>query len=874
MNGPVASIAARLGLRAPQRRALEILDRIVALTPLRKDTDAGAALAAIRSAYPDVADFERAFPSVCFALATGVGKTRLMGAFISYLHLGHGVKNFFVLAPNLTIYNKLIGDFTPGGVKYVFRGIAEFAAAPPVIVTGETWDRPLGDPFPVRINIFNIAKINIEIRDGRRQRIRGFREEIGESYFDWLAGLDDLVLVMDESHRYRGSAGTRAINDLKPVLGLELTATPFVESPRGPVPFRNVVYSYPLARALEDGFVKTPAVVTRRDFEPARVSAEALERLKLEDGVGLHETVKASLDLYARETGRKRVKPFVLIVARDTAHAAALMTWIRSEAFFGGRYEAKVIQVDSSRTGPAEDEMIERLLRVEDVNEPTEIVIHVNMLKEGWDVTNLYTIIPLRAANARTLIEQSIGRGLRLPYGVRTGVTAVDRLNIVAHDRFREIVDETSRADSPIRLQALELDPGSLAERTVTVVSEPRLATALRLSATDPQDVEAVLEVIRQYETQPETLPDLRYLHDPAVQASILRDAEHGYRAGRATDPPPDLGEVVRRVAGLVAEHSISIPQFARIPAGTRRSGFRLFTLDLAPFNYQPPSEELWLEHLRTLKREVVRLGVPEPRGASDPEDDLVSGLIDFDDVAYEEQADLLYDLAHQVVDHLRTRMSPEAAGRIIRFHRKEIASLVHRQMLAHVWQDDDAAFDMVVTRGFTGLRPSAFAAPAGEAPLDFRTSPPDKAGIARRLFGGFDRCLYPVQKFHSDPERLLAVILDREALKWFRPAKGQFRITYRCEGEESEYQPDFVAEIADRILMIEVKAANQMGDGVVLAKRGAAVAWCGHATGHALRHGAKPWTYVLAPHDAVASNMTLGGLVQRFAVRAATAAP
>lgn len=874
MNGPVASIAARLGLRAPQRRALEILDRIVALTALRKDTDGGAALAAIRSEFPDVADFERAFPSLCFALATGVGKTRLMGAFISYLHLGHGVKNFFVLAPNLTIYNKLIGDFTPGGVKYVFRGIAEFAATPPIIVTGETWDRPLGDPFPVRINIFNIAKINIEIRDGRRPRIRGFREEIGESYFDWLAGLDDLVLVMDESHRYRGSAGTRAINDLKPVLGLELTATPFVESPRGPVPFRNVVYSYPLARAMEDGFVKDPVVVTRQDFDPAGMPAGALERLKLEDGLRLHETIKVSLDVHARETGDPLVKPFVLVIARDTEHARALMTLISSGDFFGGQYDGKAIQVDSSRTGAAEDEMIGRLLRVEEASEPTEIVVHVNMLKEGWDVTNLYTIVPLRAANARTLVEQSIGRGLRLPYGRRTGVPAIDQLNIVAHDRFKEIVDETNQPDSPVRLRKLQLDPVALAQRTTTVVVEPRLVATLRLVGSDARAVEAVHWGIRQHETQPDRVPDLRYLQEPAVQASILREAEHAYQPGTSADTAPDLGEIVRRVAGLVAEHGISIPQFARIPAGTRRSGFRLFTLDLTPFNYQPPSEELWLEHLRTLKREVVRLGVPEPRGASDPEDDLVSGLIDFDDVAYEHQADLLYDLARQVVDHLGSRMPAENISRVVRLHQKAIATLVHRQMEQHAWREPDAAFDVVVTRGFTGLRPSAFAAPAGEAPLDFRSSPPDKAGIARRLFGGFDRCLYPLQKFHSDPERLLAMILDRDALKWFRPAKGQFRITYRCEGEESEYQPDFVAEIPDRILMIEVKAANQMGHGVVLAKRDAAVAWCGHATGHALRHGAKPWTYVLAPHDAVASNMTLGGLVQRFAVRAATAAP
>jgi type III restriction enzyme len=108
--------------------------------------------------------------------------------------------------------------------------------------------------------------------------------------------------------------------------------------------------------------------------------------------------------------------------------------------FFDGRYKTKVIQVDSSKTGAEEDQMIEDLLKVEHTDEPTEIVIHVNMLKEGWDVTNLYTIVPLRAANARTLIEQSIGRGLRLPYGKRTGVNSVDRLNIIAHDKFQEIV--------------------------------------------------------------------------------------------------------------------------------------------------------------------------------------------------------------------------------------------------------------------------------------------------------------------------------------------------------------------------------------------------------------------------------------------------
>jgi type III restriction enzyme len=101
------------------------------------------------------------------------------------------------------------------------------------------------------------------------------------------------------------------------------------------------------------------------------------------------------------------------------------------------------------------------------------------MLKEGWDVTNLYTIIPLRAANARTLIEQSIGRGLRLPYGRRTGVTAVDRLNIVAHDKFQEIIDDANRPDSVIRLAKTILDSPDDHQKLVTVICQPNVVGLL-----------------------------------------------------------------------------------------------------------------------------------------------------------------------------------------------------------------------------------------------------------------------------------------------------------------------------------------------------------------------------------------------------------
>lgn len=157
MNRHVNAIAGRLSLRPPQRKSLEILQRITEISPPVKGADRQAALDVIRSEFPSLTDFEREFPSVCFALATGVGKTRLMGAFVSYLHLAHGFKNFFVLAPNLTIYNKLIADFSPGTAKYVFKGIAEFAVDAPAIITGETYEGMAG-PLLERLTIFQVSR--------------------------------------------------------------------------------------------------------------------------------------------------------------------------------------------------------------------------------------------------------------------------------------------------------------------------------------------------------------------------------------------------------------------------------------------------------------------------------------------------------------------------------------------------------------------------------------------------------------------------------------------------------------------------------------------------------------------------------------------
>ena len=867
-------INGRLSLRPPQAESLARLRQALTAAPemLQKKRDVAAVLAKLQAVFPDLRDFEREFPSLCFALATGVGKTRLMGAFIAYLHLTHGISNFFVLAPNLTIYNKLIADFTPNTPKYVFKGISEFSLNRPIVITGDTYENegaaltdslPQGFLHDIRINVFNISKINSEVRGGKEPRIKRMREVLGDSYFNYLANLPDLVLLMDESHRYRAQAGMRAINELNPLFGLELTATPFTESHKGPVAFQNVVMHYPLAQAMHDGFVKMPAAVTQRDFNARNYTPAEIEKIKLEDGVRLHENTKAELQTYAHTNDVAVIKPFMLVIARDTTHAAQLLALLESGDFYGGRYKGKVIQVDSSKSGKEEEEMISRLLAVESVDEPTEIVIHVNMLKEGWDVTNLYTIVPLRAANARTLIEQSIGRGLRLPYGKRTGVEAVDLLSIVAHDRFQEIIDEANRGDSVLQLKQVILDAPSAHDHKASVQITSNAETLLTgkdgaMTGDSLPVARAVMEAIGQYEYRPQEVPTSQALLNPEIQAQITANVQQSLQAAQdelLPADPPDIAALVAQATQILVDNTIDIPRITVQPGGEVSSGFHPFTLDTSGLHLQPGEREILIQNLHTNAQSSLSagLGIKEKR----PEDYIVHALMDFDDIDYFSQSELLYDLAGQMVAHLHSYLSADEALDVLDKNRRLIAKHIHAQMMAHFWEKA-TAYEVKVSRGFSALKPCHYTVNAGEPVHPVRETPKDVNRIRQMLFGDFQKYLYPWQKFDSDTERRFAVILERDAQKWFRPVKGQFQIYYQLGAVQAEYIPDFVAETDDAILMVETKKRDDLKSDEVQAKATAAARWCQQASDYAASVGGKPWHYLLLPHDAITEALRL----------------
>jgi len=875
----VNSIAGRLSLRQPLRESLEILARINEIGSLEKNQNLSDILSVIKSEYPSVTDFERDFPSLCFAIATGVGKTRLMGAFITYLHQHKKMRNFFVLAPNLTIYKKLIEDFTPNTPKYVFKGIAEFAQNPPLIITGDNYDSGINIKDnslfdEIHINIFNISKINSEVRGGKAPRIKRLSEYIGQSYFEYLAALPDLVLLMDESHRYRASAGLKAINELKPILGLELTATPFVESAKGPVNFNNIIYEYPLSRAMEDGFVKVPAVVTQKNFNPSQFNAEQLEQIKLEDGIRIHEAVKVELETYARQNDKQIVKPFVLVIARDTTHAAELKTRMESDDFFEGAYKGKVIQVDSSQSGEEKEENVERLLAVEKNDEPTEVVIHVNMLKEGWDVTNLYTIIPLRAANARTLVEQSIGRGLRLPYGRRTGFSAVDRLNIIAHDKFQEIVDEANRADSPIRLQTLYLDNDNASKKTKTFVSSPNITKRLNTSSdnsgkndsniealykkpSEQKFAQAVMDVIRKHENTPSS----EYLLQKDKLESLVSEAKQIYMLEQGELPnieeEIDYQKITEETTRTMIAETIDIPRIVLVPKRSSTIGYNQFTLNCDSIKYQPVERDLLIQRLNDNKQETLSV-IKENSSEERLEDFLIQLLQEFEDISYDEHSDLLYNLCSQLVAHIKSYLhSKDDVRNVVLYNQRQLANFIYSEMQKH--RNDSASdFEVKVTKGFTALKEIAFTANADIPPVNYRNTVTEKQKIGQMIFYGFSKCLYQFVKFDSDTERRFSVILEQESIKWFKPAQGQFQIYYQLGTENSEYIPDFVAETQDTIYMIETKAKNQINSNEVIAKKKAAQAWCGYASEHNAKNKGKAWKYLLISHEDVKDNMTL----------------
>jgi type III restriction enzyme len=563
------------------------------------------------------------------------------------------------------------------------------------------------------------------------------------------------------------------------------------------------------------------------------------------------------------------------------------MELIKSASFFEGYYADKVMEIHSNQSGEEKDENIELLVSLEHPDNKIEIVIHVNMLKEGWDVTNLYTIIPLRTAASMTLREQTIGRGLRLPYAKRTGVDKVDKLTIVAHDKFQQIIDEANKPDSIIKKEnIIVIDAAELEQPKVVVTS----ISSLNQKAQEEQKrIETIADPKQKLKAQNELqaknliisiLPELNVAARNVSELTKKEVIEVAYKKieERITSDPQVnmfaaqiIAEVKLQYEAAVSEfttHIIEIPRITIQQSGEVKSGFRQFDLDAKNLNYQPVSEEILIKKLREQENStdtIIGKGriIPDKLNRI-----IVNELINHPEVDYDRQADLLFALADQAIAKFKSYLKDgDELINVVQYHKKEISDFIYAQLMEHFYFDAPS-FEEPIVKPFTRIEEHNYSKYTKDALIQYRETVTPTNTIPTKVFTGFLKASHTMYKFDSKTEKDFAIILEdnKEVLKWLRPAGNQFHIYWQHNSRQ--YHPDFVAETADTIYMVETKKEGDIESTEVQDKSRAALEFCKHATDYTSKNRGKPWKYVLIPHGAVQLNMSFGFLMNQYEVK------
>ena len=873
-------ISGVMSLRKPQTASLKILEEIVNSVSLRKGMNLKAALGAVHAMYPICSDFEREFMSLTFALATGVGKTRLMGAFIAYLYTQHNIKNFFVVAPNTTIYEKLKRDLSDwNSSKYVFKGLGCFST-PPQIITDDDYRTKNLEIFDseVHIFVFNIDKFNKE--DANMKKVN---ELLGDSFYQYLSNLPDLVLIMDESHHYRAEKGAQALNELHPLLGLELTATPLVASGSKQIPFKNVVYEYPLSRAIEDGYTRTPFAVTRSDIDFYNFGDEQLDKMMLVDGIACHENTKRKLEMYALNNSTpdkplRIVKPFMLVVCKDTDHAAWVEAFIKSDEFREGAYRNKTITVHSKQKGAESEANTRLLLDVESEDNPIEIVIHVNMLKEGWDVNNLYTIVPLRTAASKILREQMVGRGLRLPYGERTGDKDVDAVMLTAHDKFNDILAEAQKGDSIFKagnvIKAEEIVPEKITSTQLKIEFEPDKVLETAYSQTNIEKSEEMDTLVKKATEIITTEVSKHIQNTPTHKVDPAQAKEIVSTVADKLGEDKDLGNIFKENEMPLAawllyqteethkaaqEKFIPIPRIKVTDSGVEEYVFVDFDLELSDFTHVPIKNELLVQNLEDMQDKQRIKGEAIDFEGYNSKKVILEQLRQKPEIDYEKCSALLFKLITQLCDHYEGIHGENGMRNIVMMYKRDIGNKIYKQMMQHFYCENGFLQEEVIgTRDYNLQQTYSYK----EKVSLFDSFTEDIRSV---LFCDIKRGVFENAKFDSLPELVLARVLETETgdvENWLRPSPREFNITYN---HGHTYEPDFVVETKDTIYLVEVKGEDKLQDPDVIAKKKRGIQYCEVASRWGKANGYKEWKYLFIPSKQIMPNSSFVQLAKRF---------
>ena len=391
----------------------------------------------LKELYPSFSDFQRHLQlpnklSCTIDLATATGKSYVLYG-IARIMLAEGVVDrVLVLVPSVTIEKGLTEKFkTLSGDSELLRLIPE--------------DAKIRNP-----RIINATK-RIEVGDICIENIHSVYEYVKSSVRDSLVGKGKRTLILnDEAHHIFNPPGRDfAIKRWKEFLLnpeynfhyiVGATGTAYIENEY----FTDVVFRYSLREAIEDKMAKTISYVA--EDSPGGES-EKFQKV--------YDNHRKNKEKY------RKIKPLTIIITKDINHCKKLTEkWLEfiaeKERISKSEAEKKILIVTSA---PDHKKNVARLDKVDSREDPIEWITSVSMLTEGWDVKNVFQIVPHeeRAFNSKLLIAQVLGRGLRIPEEYKGEQPVVTVFN---HDNWakniKNLVDEVMETEKEIRSYPIE----------------------------------------------------------------------------------------------------------------------------------------------------------------------------------------------------------------------------------------------------------------------------------------------------------------------------------------------------------------------------------------------------------------------------------
>jgi len=515
-----------------QREAIETLIYVYEIAKVRTRKDLLEKYAPANSltqvrlpAYDEFARF-------CTKMATGSGKTKVMSLAIVWQYLNAVCENaddyaktFLIIAPNVIVFERLKTDFEGGRIftidpliprelkifwefDCVMRGDAERAPADGMLFV--TNIQQLYEKSERRNNGDDEPDIMTEVlgpkpKEDLNSDLAGFTEMLAKHTGRLLVLNDEAHHTHDEENEWNAVIHRLHAN-LPLAAQLDFSATP--RFTKGAL-FPWVISDYPIKQAIMDNVVKRP-VKGIANFEEAKSDVASVRyQAYLTAGVERWREYREQL----APTGKK---PILFIMMNTTDDAEDVGDWLRRAypSDFGGDNRALVIHTDKSGEISKKDlDAARKLAReVDRADCPTNAIVSVLMLREGWDVQNVTVVVGLRpyTASANILPEQAIGRGLRLMF---RGQTYTEHVDIIGNKKFLEFVDDLEKLEE-LQLETFEIGKDKLKiisilpqmpEKAAYDLSLPRLSPMLTRKKTLGEEIDS-LDVM-SFRFSPDPLP-------------------------------------------------------------------------------------------------------------------------------------------------------------------------------------------------------------------------------------------------------------------------------------------------------------------------------------------------------------------------------